>query len=116
MARARWKAGVRVRRPHRRRKLQQVDFREHGRAPWGALTVSGQGGAFGSLTAAALRAGASADSGSLSWHQNFFCKNVFTQRLPLYGTEPFLGKFLGGGMTEISKRKVPLPGGPARRK
>jgi hypothetical protein len=55
-----------LRRPHRRLKLQQVDVRQHGRAPWCALTVSGQGGAFGSLAAAALRAGASADSGILS--------------------------------------------------
>ena len=47
------------------RTAASIDFREHGRAQWCALTVSGQGGAFGSLAAAALRAGASADSGIL---------------------------------------------------
>ena len=41
-------------------------FRRHGRAPWCALAVSGQGGAFGSLAAAVLRAGAGADSRILS--------------------------------------------------
>jgi hypothetical protein len=46
-------------RPHRRFKLQDVDFLQHGHAPCCALTVSGQGEAFGSLAAAALRAGAS---------------------------------------------------------
>src|SRR6516162_2350210 len=92
MARTRWKAGLGragkvggrrfLRRPHRRLKPQQVDSGQHGRAPWCALTVSGEGGAFGSLAAAALRAGASADSGISPGTKNFFAKTSFTQSLP----------------------------------
>ena len=40
------------------RTAASIDFRQHGRAPWCALTVSGQGGAFGSLAGPAIRAGA----------------------------------------------------------
>ena len=80
-----------------RLKLQQVDFRQHGRAPWCALTVSGQGGALGSLAATALRAGASADSGILSRTKIFFAKTSFTQRLPPLWAEPFLDRFSGEG-------------------
>ena len=64
-----------------RLKLQQVDFRQHGRAPWCALTVSGQGGAFGSLAAVVLRAGASADSRILSRTCNFFSKTVSVRKV-----------------------------------
>src|SRR6516164_3613856 len=104
-----------LRRSHRRLKLQQVDFRQHGRAPWCALTVSGQGGAFGSLAAAAVRAGASADSGILTRHQKFFCKNVFTQRLPPLPDRTIFGQvFVRGGMIKISKWKVPPTGGQSR--
>src|SRR5262249_2153043 len=91
MARTRWKARLgrlgsrqgdrhkprgrgRGHRFLRRLKLQEVDFRQHGHAPWCALTVSGQGGAFGSLAAAALRAGASADSGISPGTKIFFAK------------------------------------------
>ena len=63
-----------------------------------ALTVGEQGGAFNSLAAAALRAGASADSGILSRHQKFFCKNVFhTKATPFLGRKPFLDRLLGEG-------------------
>ena len=82
----RWDVG-RFRRPRRRLKLQQVDFRQHGRAPW-ALTVGGQGGAFGSL-AAALRAGASAASG-ISRGTKIFCQTCLSHKgYPLYGQNHF---------------------------
>jgi hypothetical protein len=81
-----------------RLKLQQVDFRQHGPAPWCALTVSGQGGAFGSLAAAALRAGASAASGILSRHQKFLLQKRLSHKgYPLYGQKPFLDRFLSEG-------------------
>src|SRR6516164_8763411 len=100
-----------LRRPHRRLKLQQVDFCQHGRAPCCALTASGQGGAFGSLAAATLRAGASADSGILSRHQKFFCKNVFhTKATPFTGRTIFGQVFVTEGMTKFSKWKVPPTG------
>src|SRR5262249_61986124 len=101
-----------LRRPRRRLKLQQVDFRQHGRAPWCALTVSGQGGAFGSLAAAALRAGASADSGILSRNCNFFSKTSSVRKAtPFWGAEIVFGQVFGrGGMSEIPKTKVPLRG------
>src|SRR6516225_3181700 len=87
-----------LRRSHRRLKLQQVDFRQHGRAPWCALTVSGQGGAFGSLAAAALRAGASATAESFPATENFFQKRPSSERLPPFGGQkPFLDRFLGEG-------------------
>src|SRR5262249_38211040 len=68
---------------------------------------------FGSLTAAALRAGASADSGILSRHQKFFCKNVFRQKgYPLLGGRNIFGQFFGrGGISNSQNSKVPLPGG-----
>ena len=98
-------------RSHRRLKLQQVDFRQHGRAPWCALTVSGQGGAFGSLAAAALRAGASADSGILSRHQKFFLqKRLHTKATPLYGQNHFWTGFCQRGHEQFSEFKSPLPG------
>jgi hypothetical protein len=101
-----------LRRPHHRLKLQQVDFRQHGRAPWCALTVSGQGGAFGSLAAAALRAGASADSGILSRTKNFFAKTSFTQRLPPLWAETIFGQvFVRGGMSNFQNPRVPPTGG-----
>src|SRR5207245_9242946 len=82
------------------------------RAPWCALTVSGQGGAFGSLAAAALRAGASADSGILSRHQKFFCKNVFhTKATPFMGRTIFGQVFVRGGMSNFQNPKVPPTGG-----
>src|SRR6516165_3847652 len=101
-----------LRRSHRRLKLQQVDFRQHGRAPWCALTVSGQGGAFGSLAAAALRAGASADSGILSRNCKFFSKTSFVRKAtPFWGAETIFGQVFGrGGMSEIPKTKVPPTG------
>src|SRR5215469_10381301 len=34
---------------------------------------------------------------SLPAPKNFFAKTSFTQRLPLYGTEPFLDRFLSEG-------------------
>src|SRR5215470_17761376 len=54
---------------------------------------------------------------NLSRHQKiFFAKASFTQRLPLYGTEPFLDRFLGEGARLNSQNgKSPLPGGQARR-
>src|SRR5262249_9479299 len=98
-----------LRRPHRRLKLQQVDFRQHGRAPWCALTVSEQGGAFGSLAARAPRAGASADSGILSRHQKFFFKNVLRQKgyPPLGGRNRFWTGFWGRGHEQFSEFKSP---------
>src|SRR5499427_2038081 len=101
-----------LRRSHRRLKLQQVDFRQHGRAPWCGLTVSGQGGAFGSLAAAALRAGASADSGILSRNRKLFSKTSFVRKAtPFWGAETIFGQVFGrGGMSEIPKTKVPLRG------
>src|SRR5262249_2113863 len=81
--------------------------------PWCAPTVSGQGGAFGSLAAAALRAGASAASGISPGTKKFFCKSVFhTKATPFMRAEPFLGKFLGEGPRLKSQNgKSPRPGG-----
>src|SRR5215472_1354351 len=49
-------------------------------------------------------------------HQKFFCKNVFRQKgYPLLGGRTIFGQVFGrGGMTEISKRKVPPTGGVQR--
>ena len=53
-----------------------------------------------------------AASGTSPDTKNFLAKASFTQRLPLYGTEPFLNRFLGeGGMAKFSKWKVPPTGG-----
>src|SRR5215831_15119374 len=42
----------------------------------------------------------------------FFAKASFTQRLPLYGTEPFLDRFWERGQKQFSESKgPPLPGG-----
>jgi hypothetical protein len=71
--------------------------------PTGARASPGSG--------AAICAGTSADSGILSRHQKFFCKNVFhTKATPFMGRTIFGQVFVRGGMTEISKTKVPLPG------
>ena len=79
-----------LRRPHRRLKLQQVDFRQHGRAPWCALTVSGQGGAFGSLArmpyALALAPPAESSPGSKIF---FLQKRLSYKGYPLYGQNHF---------------------------
>ena len=53
---------------------------------------------------------------SLPAPKNFFAKTSFAQRLPSLWDRTIFGQVFGrGGMTEISKRKVPLPGGQARR-
>ena len=46
-------------------------------------------------------------------HLKFFFKNAFRQKgYPLFGAETVFGQVFGrGGMIEIFKRKVPLPGG-----
>src|SRR5262252_2556951 len=79
-----------LRRSHRRLKLQQIDFRQHGRAPWCALTVSGQGGAFGSLAAAAYALALAPTAESSPAPENFFQKRFPSERLPPFGGQkPF---------------------------
>jgi hypothetical protein len=58
-----------------------------------------------------------AASGISPGTEKFFCKNVFhTKSTPFMGRTIFGQVFGGGGMSEVSKTKIPLPGGRARRK
>jgi hypothetical protein len=73
------------------------------------------GRAFGSLAAAALRAGASADSRISPDTKKFFCKSVFhAKATPLWDGTIFGQVFGRGGMTKFSKLKVPPTGGQAQ--
>ena len=65
---------------------------------------------------AALRAGASADSGISPGTKNFFAKTSFTQRLPpLWGRTIFGQVFVRGGMSNFQKSKSPPYRGVAAR-
>jgi hypothetical protein len=92
-----------LRRPHRRLKLQQVDFRQHGRASWCALTVSGHG----LLAAAALRAGVSADSGISPSTKIFFAKRLSHKGYPFMGRNYFWTGFWERGHEQFSESKSP---------
>ena len=55
-----------------------------------------------------------ADSGILSRHQKFFCKNVFHRKATPFLGQTVFGQIFGrGAVTKISKWKVPPTGGQA---
>src|SRR5262252_2832299 len=84
-----------LRRSHRRLKLQQVDFRQHGRAPRCALTVSGRGELSVHLPPLPYALALAPTAESFPATENFF-KNVLRQKgYPLLGQKPFLDRFLG---------------------
>src|SRR5262249_23028324 len=84
-----------LRRPHRRLKLQQVDFRQHGRAPWCALGRVELSVHLPPLPYA-LALAPTAESSPAP--ENFFQKRLPSERLPpFWGQKPFLDRFLGEG-------------------
>jgi hypothetical protein len=78
--------------------LVSTPIRQHGRAPWCALTVSGTAELSVHLSPLPYALALAPTAEILSRHKNFFAKRLPSERLPPFrGQKPFLERLLGEG-------------------